>query len=322
MLIHECGEIIRCTKIKFEDNKLDLEQYHPGIILLPTSEKESVIHCIYMTSDSMRAKIEGKKYIKNTGKSVMESYINLQQIVDRVNIKDEEIDRLTDSQFLHILEQFYDYQIKIDPQREAFLGIKSKIESLIEILKFQKYANIKERVQRHELDLLDNKDDINDRIFLYKVYTIINSRKKQREIGDEIFITSKEKNYYNVLIKLYDKINKINFSKLDLNNPNNDLRNVFLATARNHYLLNTNMLFEDIALIRRMENPEDRSSNLIMDFIKLEKKREEDKANVRARKSYERDCKATQKKIDIAKQKMDIKRENGIQKYGQFDFDI
>lgn len=322
MLIHECGEIIRCTKIKFEDNKLDFEKFHPGIVLLPTSEKESVIQCLYMTSDCYRAEREGKKYIRNVGKYVKESYINLQQIVDRVNIKDEEIDRLTDSKFLQVLKKFYDYQIKLDPQREDFLEIKSKIESLIKILKFQIDVNIKEIVQRNELDLLDKKANINDRIFLYKVYTIINERKKQREIGDEIFLTSKEKNYYNVLIKLYKKINKINYSKLDLNNPNNELRSAFLDTVRNHYLLNANMLFEDISLIRRMENPEDRISNLIMDFIKLEKKREEDKANARAKKSYERDCKATQKKIDIAKQKMDIKRESGIQKYGQFDFDI
>mgnify|MGYP003320534284 FL=1 len=61
MNVHDYGEVLLCRDITFEDNKLDMEYAHPGIVLLPTDYNNDEIYCLYMTSNSNRATREQEK---------------------------------------------------------------------------------------------------------------------------------------------------------------------------------------------------------------------------------------------------------------------
>ena len=62
MDIRNYGEVVLCKNITFEDNKYDMEQGHPGVVILPTTERDEKAICIYMTSDKRKAK---EKNIQN-----------------------------------------------------------------------------------------------------------------------------------------------------------------------------------------------------------------------------------------------------------------
>ena len=166
MIIHGYGEIILCKNITFEDKQLDMEIGHPGIVLLPTSEYEDEIHCLYMTTDSNRAKKEKDKFVKLSNKVEKTSYVNIQQIVKRINIKDGELNILDEDKFKELLQNFYNYQMSLEQPKTEFLEIKSKIETLLEILDFNKEFGITNSVSRNQLDTLASQEDKKKRIMI------------------------------------------------------------------------------------------------------------------------------------------------------------
>jgi len=275
-----------------------------------------------MTSDVNRAQKEKSKYVKNTGKVIKESYINIQQIVKRSNKLEKPITYLDDDQFLELLELFYNYQNALEPPKEEFLKIKNKIEVLLEVLKFNKQFNIDDSISRKKLDKLESIRDKKKRRMIYGVETLISSRNEIDDLDIEFFVSEKERKYFYKLIEVYDKIKNIDFDKLDLKDPNNQIRKIYLDMRNNNYLLNINSLFSDIATIIGLEERDYKKEQSINEFLNLELEREAKKVEAKEKKVVRRQ--EEKEKERGKKQRMKNKRNRKMQesKYGKFDVDF
>ena len=249
MQIREYGEVILCKNITFEDNKYDLEGRHPGIVLLPTTENDNEVCCLYMTSDAKRAKREKEKYIKNSEKSEKDSYINLQQIVRVVNNKERKLKHLKQEDFIEILESFYNYQINLDPQKEDFLEIKGKVKTLLDLLKTNEKVEIDEPVSAEMLEEYMKIKDSEKRkkIYATKLASLPGADIERIEMG--CFKDARERNYYNKLISLYDTLENMDLSEVDFNDPNNLVRKTYLDIKSRYFFMNVDLLFSDVSIL-------------------------------------------------------------------------
>lgn len=315
MNIREYGEVILCRKITFEDNKYDLEKGHPGIVLLPTSEKDDNAFCLYMTTDKKRSQKEKNKYIKYTGSAVKDSYVNLQHIIKNVNNKEGELSKLQEEEFIELLEKFYDFQISLETPREEFLQIKRKIEILLDLLKVNKKLEIDNSITAKMLEDLDNIEDTRKRRKIYGTKLLLSQKVDKRMLEKEIFNSEKDRNYNEKLIYIYNKLKNINFESINLNDPNNQIRAIYLDFKNKNFLINADQLFSDVAILFDNNTRYD-----IQKFINVERDRLEKKQQAEETKRAEKDKRRKGKMLKKAKAKANSNRKIKEEKYGKSEF--
>ena len=256
MNILEYGKVIMCRDITFEDNKYDFKDGHPGVVMLPTNEKSDNVYCLYMTSDKTRAIEEKNKFLRFKGKAKKESYINLQQIIKRKNIKEREQTTLREENFIELLTKFYDYQMNLEPKSEDFMQIKDRIKILLETLKRkQNLSFYTDNISQDELDELYGINNTEKAVKIYGVKLICYDKlkpKQHKEIENEFFITQKDKSYFNTLVKIYEDTKKIDTNKLNLQEIENELYKIYYSEKNKNYLINMTNIFEDLAILLRM----------------------------------------------------------------------
>lgn len=311
MKIREYGEVILCRNIIFEDNKYDVEKGHPGIVILPTSEKDDNAFCLYMTTDKKRAWREKEKYIKYTGKAEKDSYVNLQHIVKVINNKEREIDKLEDEKFIDLLEKFYNFQINLNPLKKEFLKIKSKIETLIDLLKINKNLGINEEITAELLEDFEKIDYKQKRERIYKAKLSLSHNINPKKL----FSDEKERVYNEKLKYLYNKLRTVNFDGLDFDNPNNELRNIYMDFRRKNFLVNVDLLFLDAGFLF-----DDDMRSKIYKFIEIEK----DKVQMREQNRIaKREIKNNSNKMNRIKKsisKANAKNKRAEKRYGKSEF--
>lgn len=250
MKVKKFGEVVLCKDITFKDNgRYDLEQGHPGIVLLPTNEEDEYAYCIFMTSDKKRASEDKEKYIKYCGKSVKESYLNLQQIVKVKNNADKSLSVLNQEQFKEILNSFYNYQVKLELQDSNFITIKEKLKILLNMLEMNQTFEINEDINCDTInDMLKYKDiEKIKQIYCTKLMLLPDSNKEK--ILEEGFKTEKARNYAMKILEIYKQINKMDFSKIDLSDQNNPLRNLYFECMNKNYLMGAESIFTDVSTL-------------------------------------------------------------------------
>lgn len=323
MIIHEYGEIILCKNISFEDKQIDMELGHPGIVLLPTSENEEDIYCLYMTTDIERANREDKKYVKLSTKVAKKSYINIQQIVKRINVKNAPMNRLDDDEFRDLLQMFYNYQVNLEPKKQEFLEIKSKIETLLEILELNKEFNITNTISIKEIDALADLTKVESKIkrkMFYGAFLSITGDINNQNLEGKLFSNGKDRIYFKNILKAYNMIKCLNFDKIDFNNPNNDIRQIYLKLRNENHLINVSTLFKDVSTLFSITDKDVKIEKLVGDFLDFEQKREtaEIKAKTEkiARKKSERAKNISQER----NKRIEEKNKRYEEKYGKFDW--
>lgn len=323
MTIHEYGEIVLCNNISFEDKQIDIESGHPGIVLLPTSENEEDIYCLYMTTDKERADREDEKYVKISTKVARKSYINIQQIVKRMNVKDASKNRLDDDEFRELLQIFYNYQVNLEPKKQEFLEIKSKIETLLEILKLNEEFNITSTISRKEIDALATLAKVESKIkrkMFYGAFLSITGDIDNQNLEEKLFSSGKDRIYFKNIVKTYNMLNCLNLDRIDFNNPNNDIRQMYFKLRNENHLTNVSTLFRDVSTLFSITNKNVKIEKLIGDFLDFEQKREiaEIKAKTEkiARKKSERAKNISQKR----NKRIEEKNKRYEEIYGKFDW--
>ena len=326
MNILEYGSIIMCRNITFEDNKYDIEGRHPGIVLLPTNENEDDVYCLYMTSDKKRAKEESYKYLKFKGISKKDSYINIQQIIKRENIKEKIYDKIEDTDFIKLLETFYNYQLELEPKSENFNQIEEKIRILLEILKRKENLNIEtDDISQDELEILESIGDMNKEMMIYgtKLLSDYEDRKKvSSKIETEFLKGQKERNYAQKILNVYQKIKRIDANKLNSNDLYKILEEIYFSEKSNVHLININVLFEDLNELLKLKKSNVNLIGNIEKVIEIQKKKEEQINAEERTKMLEKQAKKEQKKQqDQIEAKDNIRKNKLFDKYGKFDID-
>lgn len=320
MKVHDYGEVMLCRNITFEDDKLDMKYGHPGIVILPTSENEDELYCLYMTSDANRADKEKNKYVRNTGKVVKESYINIQQIVKRSNKLERPITYISDDQFYELLQQFYNYQMTLEPPKKEFIDIKSKVEVLLEVLEFNKKFNIEESITREQIDKLSEIKDSRKRKMIYGAEVMISKKNDIKGYNLEFFESERDRKYFYKLIEVHERIMDVDFDRIDLNDMNNEMRSIYLDIRNSNYLLNINSLFSDVSTIIGITDPKSKGEEVIKTLVRLELEREARKNEAREEKKTIKIEKAAAKKKKAAKYNEKTKYRRSIAKYGNSEF--
>lgn len=272
MVICNYGEVVLCRGIQFEDKKIDLKIGHPGIVLLPTSEKEQYLYCLYMTSDEIRMSKEKQKYERYYGHSLKLSYINLQQIIKKENRIDVTFDKVEDNEFLYLLKKFYTYQNNLENKSTYFLEIKRKIEIMIALLEFNLKYNIEKSITVDEINGLEKVNSYDKIIMLYYIY-IITFKKYKEQLADKENKFISDFKYFNSLLELIEIIKSVNFEKINLNDSNNELRNIYNIMEKKYYSLNMESFFEDSATIFYMLKNNSKIPEIINNFLRFEDER-------------------------------------------------
>lgn len=312
MKIRDYGEVILCRNITFEDNKYDIEKGHPGIVLLPTSEKDDNVLCLYMTTDRKRAENEEGKYLKHSGKNGKDSYVNLQQIVETTNNKESKITRLANEEFIELLESFYNYQMNLEIPQKEFLEIKGKIEVLLDILKKTKESDLDDIITAELLEDLGNIADIKQRRRVYGAKFLTLKSIDKETIEREFLRSEKERVYTEKLIYVYNKLTTVDFEKLDFNDFNNELRIIYNDFRSMNYLVNANILFSDVATLFN-----NNIRNKIYMFIEIEEKRAQIKQQKQASR---RENKKNNRRKSESKFANNAKNRRYEKKYGKSEF--
>ena len=316
MQIREYGEVVLCKNITFEDNKYDLEGGHPGIVILPTTENDNEVCCLYMTSDSNRVKREKDKYIKNNARTVKDSYINLQQIIKIINNKDREVSLLRQKDFVEVLESFYNYQMNLEPPKQDFLDIKEKVKTLLDLLKINERLEIDTSISAEMLnDLMKIKDsEKRKKIYATKLATLPDI--DMDKIEEECFKDARERNYYNKLMELNAALKGIDFNEVDFNDLNNEVRNLYLDTRNRNFLMNADLLFNDVIFLVE----DDTAKSGLKIFLQKERERLELKKKVEEEKKEAKLGKAEAKKKRAARYNEKNRFRRSISKYGNSEF--
>ncbi len=313
MDIRYYGEIVLCKNITFEDNKYDMEQGHPGVVILPTTERDEQAICLYMTSDKRKARED--KFTKYEGGSIKDSYVNLQQLIKVPNNREKEIDVLDNEKFLELLRKFYNFQINLEEPREEFLKIKEKVEILIELLEFNMQCGIEEPISMDTIEELMNIEP-KKRKRLYEVKTSIGKETNKKNIQFKVSKSERERIYNEKLIDLYNRLKCINFDKIDLNNLNNEIRNIYMDFRSKNYLVNVDTIFNDVIFL--FDNIEVKSK--LQMFMQLERERAELKKKSEEEKREAKVEKAAAKKERAARYNEKTKYRRSIAKYGNSEF--
>lgn len=250
MKVKKFGEVVLCKDITFKDSgRYDLEQGHPGIVLLPTNEEDEYAYCIFMTSDKKRASEDKEKYIKYCGKSVKESYLNLQQIVKVKNNADKSLSVLNQEQFKEILNSFYNYQVKLELQDSNFITIKEKLKILLNMLEMNQTFEINEDINCDTINDMLKYKNIEKIKQMYCIKLMLLPDSNKEKILEEGFKTEKARNYAMKILEIYKQINKMDFSKIDLSDQNNPLRNLYFECMNKNYLMGAESIFTDVSTL-------------------------------------------------------------------------
>lgn len=317
MKIRDYGEVVLCRNITFEDNKYDIESGHPGIILLPTTEKEEELHCLYMTSNIKRAKKESNKYIKYQGESLKDSYVNIQQIIKRPNIKDLELDILEERKFIDLLETFYNYQRSREEQSMDFLEIESKVEILLELLKTNKELGIQRKISREELDTFESLKDKNRMKLIYATQMQLIEPSKKNKILN-ILKNEKDRKYSQKLIELYTQLKEVDFNKINVDNLNNGVRQLYFDFKLKNYLINTENLFQDASDLFSLFGNKNNEKEILKQVIQKEKERQKINSVKKEQKAQENIENRRKNKIKQAIKKANAANRMMQRKYGKF----
>lgn len=321
MQVHSYGEIIWCREVIFENGKYDRLGRHPGIVILPTSENEEFAYCLCMTSDKKRANREKYKFVEHKLMPKKDSYINIQQIVKRVNIKDDIIKQMKQEEFIEVLEEFYNYQIKLKKPQEEFIKIENKVKTLIELLKINQKLNLESREIRY--DDLEKYSAINDMKRIHRIYLtelLLRYNGLENEIKRKCFSEERERIYSKRLLELYGKLREVEYSKVNFDNPNNQIREIYINSKQNNYLINTDTLFYDAIELFKVTEDNPTYSVFIDKFMKHEEARQQEQKNKREQKSKAKIESRNKKKEENSKEKRDKKRASLVEKYGEFDW--
>lgn len=300
MQIKPFGEVVLCKDITFEDSgKYDLEQGHPGVVLLPTNEEDEYAYCIFMTSDKKRANREKERFIKYSGKSVKESYLNLHQIVKVKNNADKSLHTLKQEQFREILNSFYNYQIKLKKQNYDFMMIKDKIEILLNLLEINQALEINEDIKYDTIeDMLKYKSSEKIRQ-MYCTKLMLSPDLDKYKILEEGFKTERERNYAIKVLETYEQIRKMDFLKIDLSDLNNPLRNAYFACMNNNYLMGAESIFTDVSTLLL----DDAKKATLDNFLQRERELSLIRYNHREEKRDRRRQKVKREKVEHGKTK-------------------
>lgn len=323
MNILDYGSIILLKNITFEDGKYDLEGGHPGIVLLPTNETQEEAFCLYMTSDKNRAKKEEYKYAECKSKTLKQSFINIQQIVETKNIRTDGLAKLPEREFHDLLEKFYQYQMTLEEANPKFLKIKKKIEILIELLKTNEKMELTDfNITRDQIDFLEQVENIEKGKRIFAFVLAKNTNVSIEDINKKYLLNDKNKKIFEKLLEISDRIDKINLNDINIHDPNNELREIYLDVKVKNYLLNADMLFEDLVSALKLSNQNKNKIEILQKFNKLEKERElrkKQKLNNRIEKNKNRyvDNKNKKEKAKSKRRNKKLKK-----KYGKFDFEI
>lgn len=315
MNIRNYGEIVFCKNIIFEDNKYDFKQGHPGVVLLPTTEMEEDVICLYMTSDRKRTEREKDKYIKYEGKAVKDSYINLQHIIKTINNKSAELSELEDEKFIKLLERFYNYQMCIKPIRADFFAIKSKIEVLLELLKINKKLAITDKIDAQLLNDLSEIKDMKRIKIIYGAKVLLSKYKDINKVEKECCTQERERLYLKRILELYSNIKNIKLDDMDLSDPNNPLRTIYLDFKNKYYLINVETLFIDAQPLFDRETKEK-----IHKFITNERETQIKKILLREEKRTIKIQNKKEERILKSNYKAKKKIEMQQRKYGDWEF--
>ena len=313
MKILDYGDIIALRNIVFEDGKYDIEESHPGIVLLPTTEKDEEVVCLYMTSDKYRARRNANKYIRANSKIIKkQSFINLQQIIKTPNIKIMPLNELKNEDFYDLLDSFYNYQSNCENPNPIFDEIKGKVEIMLKLFEINDKLDLLNdvRIDPDELSKLEDKDNIT---MMHIAYLIKKGEIKLDQIPLDM-LNQKDINYLKKLFDLYYKVNTIDFK-----NENNNFSKLYTDTVNSCYLINVNTLFGSlIEMLQLFEGNSDR-----VKMIEEMLREETEKAKIMEK---ENELKRTIEEIDFYKKKrrdskQAHKRKLLEKKYGKFDFD-
>ena len=322
MKILDYGSIVTVRNITFEDGKYDTEGKHPGVILLPTNEEQEETVCLYMTTDRGRARREKYKYTECKCETFKKSFINISQLTTIKNNKGKrELARLNDEEMLALLDRFYKYQINLGEKNPDFMKIKGKIEILMGLISENIKIGINGtlNITREQIDFLEQvgNTERGKRIFAFSLAE--NTEVPKGYIYSQYLMNNKNRVLFDNLLELSEQIKKVDLSKIDLNNPNNELRKIYMNKKLKNYLINTNELFSELAMALRFTNTDETSIRVLEEFNDLEKAKEE----LKARKLTERIERNEKKRMIVAKRRNETKKANRrkelIEKYGEFE---
>lgn len=322
MKILDYGSIVTVKNITFEDGKYDMEGKHPGVILLPTNEEQEEAVCLYMTTDRSRARREKYKYTECKYGTFKKSFINISQLTTIKNNKGKrELSRLNDEEMLALLDRFYKYQINLGEKNPGFMKIKAKIEILMGLISENIKIGINGtlNITREQIDFLEQvgNTERGKRIFAFSLAE--SAEVPKGYIYSQYLTSNKNRVLFDNLLELSEQIKKVDLSKIDLNNPNNELRKIYMNKKLKNYLINTNELFSELAMALRFTNTDETSIRVLEEFNDLEKAKEE----LKARKLTERIERNEKKRMLVAEKRNKTKKANRrkelIKKYGEFE---
>ena len=322
MKILDYGDIIPLRNITFEDGKYDTEEFHPGVVLIPTSEKDDEVVCLYMTSDKHRAKKNQDKYFNTDKISKKRSFINLQQIVKTPNIKIMPLSEFKNDFFYDLLENFYHYQ-KDNPNKQ-FAEIKDKIEIMLRIFELNDKLGILMST-RIELDEIEKIKDTQNIERMHLVYLIGNKKIDVDEIPSTV-LSEKDRTYLDLLLLTYDLLKNINLKQINIQQNNNQLMQLYRKAQSNNYFINPDKIFEELKDVIFIFNGNMEDIEIIEAFLSVQRERKEEeriKIMEKAKKMEEaRLVPRRPQKKKTKNNKKKSKREKLEEKYGKFDFDM
>ena len=316
MNILDYGEVVPCRNIMFEDNKIDVKLGHPGIVILPTSENEEEAYCLYMTSNKARAKREKNKYVKFDGKLPKESYVNLQHIVQKRNIMEQPLTTLSEEKFLSLIKKFYNYQINMNQISNEFNNIQKQVKTLIELLEINEELEVHDKsITRKQIDVLTQYEDEKRMKAVYKAYLMTKNTINRQNMNG-----LKEDIYTQKLIAMYQRIQNLNFERVDISDPNNDIRKEYINFKNNNYVVSADIIFNDIlSLLQLDEKNNTIKSTKVSEFISAETIRTFEKKEKKLQKIRNNYKNRRLEAINRVKEAEERKRRNMYKKYGEID---
>lgn len=244
-----------------------------------------------------RSKEENYKYIEFNWKTKKKSFVNLQQIINKKNIKDIVVSNMDNTDFYDLLMKFYNYQMSLKPKSKEFERIQKDIETLLVLIEININLKLnKEKINKRQFDIFKNIKNRNQIPNLYKMCLVIDNKVPIHKY----FLSQKQINKCKKIIEVYENIKRINLQDIDLNDNNNELRSLYIKMKSENCLLNMETIFEDLVeVISFIDAYDFGKADILKKFIEKEKKAESEKQIIR--------------KLKIKTKKNDRNKNNGNQ---------
>ena len=276
MQVLDYGDIIPLRNITFEDGKYDMEESHPGIVLIPTSENDENAICLYMTTDKGRAKKYNYQYLAaNREVSRKQSFINLKQLIKIPNIKYKPLNQLENDDFYYLLEKFYNFQTTCENPNEMFNEIKRKVEIMLQIFKMNNELGIfmDTNIDLKEVEGLEKTEDVE---LMHTAYLIEHGKIYIEDIPVTL-LTVKEKGFLKELVVLYDELSNLDLKSIDISKESNRLKLLYLKTKNRNFFINTDELFKKAKNLMSLMGNSDEEIECIDSFFEIEKRKRKNK---------------------------------------------